>query len=85
MVDQLDILSKEEQIAGFISLALRTNAGLDKKSLLKKLDFDLEKERSEELKKLVEENLIEQDDYSIKLTKKGKDLLNHILLELRIF
>jgi oxygen-independent coproporphyrinogen-3 oxidase len=85
VVDQLATLSKEDQIAGYISLALRTNAGLDKKSLLKKLDFDLEKERAEELKKLVEENLIEQNNYSIKLTETGKDLLNHILLQLRIF
>lgn len=85
VVDQLTILNKEDQIAGFISLALRTNVGLDKESLLKKLDFDLEKERAEEIKKLIEENLIEQDKYSIRLTKKGKDLLNHVLLELRIF
>lgn len=85
VVDQLAILSKEEQIAGYISLALRTNAGLDKKDLLKKLDFDLEKERGQELEKLAAENLIEKDNCSIKLTKKGKDLLNYILLELIIF
>lgn len=85
VVDQLATLSKEDQIAGYISLALRTNAGLDQKDLLKKLNFDLEKERARELEKLVAENLIEQDNYSIKLTEKGKDLLNHILLQLRIF
>lgn len=85
VVDQLAILSIEEQIAGYISLALRTNAGLDSNDLLEKLGFDLEKERAIELEMLVKENLIEQNKCSIKLTKKGKDLLNHILLELRIF
>lgn len=85
ITDQLVTLTKEEQIAGYISLALRTNAGLNLNDLLEKLAFDLEKERRFELKKLVAENLIEQDNYSIKLSKKGKDLLNYILLELRVF
>ncbi len=85
IADQLETLSREEQIAGYISLALRTNAGLNLNDLLEKLAFDLEKERRAELKKLVTENLIEQDNYSIKLSKKGKDLLNYILLELKVF
>ncbi len=73
-IEKIETISKKDQLAGSISLALRTNEGIDKKFL------DERKVRN-----LSDSKLIKTNKEKICLTQKGKDLLNQVLMELNIF
>lgn len=70
-IEKTDVLSKEDELASFISLALRTNKGIDKKNL-----------KEERIKGLINNKLVKENDGFISLTDKGKDILNQITLDL---
>jgi oxygen-independent coproporphyrinogen-3 oxidase len=73
-IEKVETINKKDQLASSISLALRTNEGIDKKIL-----------KTKNLQNLIDIKLIKENKEKIHLTTKGKDLLNYILLELKIF
>lgn len=72
--EKIETISTKDKLANQISLALRTNKGIDQKFLDEK-----------KVQSLIESKLVKQKQNFVSLTPKGKDLLNQVLLELAIF
>lgn len=73
-IEKIEAINKKEKLANQISLALRTNKGIERKFLDEK-----------KVQKLIKNKLVKQKEDFVSLTPKGKDLLNQVLLELVIF
>lgn len=73
-IKKIESIDEKNKLINQISLALRTNRGVEKKLL-----------NEVKLQNLIENKLLKKEKNFIFLTTKGKDLLNQILLELELF
>jgi len=73
-IEKIEAINKKDKLVNQISLALRTNKGIEQKFLDEK-----------KVQNLIENKLVKQKEDFISLTSKGKDLLNQVLLELDLF
>ncbi|MCR4924496.1 MAG: radical SAM family heme chaperone HemW [Lachnospiraceae bacterium] len=72
------VLSKEEQMDEFMFLGLRMNRGVFKADFERQFNALLLKRYGEVIKKLLKEELIEEDKERIRLTYKGMDYGNYV-------
>ncbi|MGI6124481.1 MAG: radical SAM family heme chaperone HemW [Acetivibrionales bacterium] len=75
-------LSKEDELEESIFLGLRLTEGIDFSVLSKEYGIDLEKKNYKKLEKLISQKLVERDGTMLRLTKKGMDLANAVIVEL---
>lgn len=75
-------LSKTEQLEEYIMLGLRTKDGVQLDNLLERFGYDLQKEKSETIKQLMNLRLIEFKDNAIRLLDDGYYVMNSIIVEL---
>jgi len=75
-------LSREDQLEESIFLGLRLNEGIDISELSKEFGIDLESRINKKLEWLISQKLIERNGTVIRLTKKGMDLANAVMVEL---
>lgn len=74
-------LTKENQLEESIFLGLRLNEGIDFLKLSKELGIDLEK-KDKKLEQLISQKFVERDGTVVRLTKKGMDIANAVIVEL---
>lgn len=77
----IEMLTKNQKIEEYIMLALRMKRGL-LFSKLKQLGFDIEKEKANELKKLIERELVIKTKSRLFVSEKHFGTLNPIILKL---
>mgnify|MGYP001004450708 CR=1 FL=1 len=75
-------LSREDRLEESIFLGLRLNDGIDISELSREFGTDLESRISKKLQKFVSQNLIERSGTVIRLTEKGMDFANAVIVEL---
>ncbi|NLX65085.1 MAG: oxygen-independent coproporphyrinogen III oxidase [Clostridiaceae bacterium] len=75
-------LSREDRLEESIFLGLRLNEGIDISKLSREFGTDLESRINKKLQKLISQNLIERNGTVIRLTEKGMDFANAIIVEL---
>lgn len=75
-------LSRENELEESIFLGLRLNEGIDLNKLSKEFGIDLERKNKKKLEHLTLQGFVEQEGSIVKLTKKGMDLANAIIVEL---
>jgi len=75
-------LSREDRLEESIFLGLRLNEGIDISELSKEYGTDLESRINSKLHKFISQNLIERNGNVIRLTEKGMDFANAIIVEL---
>ena len=63
-------------------MGLRLNEGIDILKISKEFDIDLESGINKKLEQLISGKLLERDGTVIRLTRKGMDLANAIIVEL---
>ncbi len=71
VIDFEEKLTLSQRINEFILLGLRRIEGVDLKRLKEDLDFDLEKEKKEEIGYLIDKDFLEKEKGVLKLTRKG--------------
>ena len=76
-----EILDEKAHIEEFCFLSLRTSAGIDKEIFRQKFNLDVEILYKKQLAKLLNENLIENNNERIFLTKKGMKFGNMVFEE----
>ena len=75
-------LSTKDRLEESIFLGLRLNEGIDILKISKEFDIDLESGINKKLEQLISGKLLERDGTVIRLTRKGMDLANAIIVEL---
>ncbi len=76
-----DNLSREDGITESLILGLRLNEGVDLAKLSMEFGVDLENRYKEKINKLLSQNLVELQGTVLRLTSKGMDLANRVLIE----
>ena len=80
-VEIQEIQTKFNEIKEFVMLGFRKIDGINKKDFYKKFNLEINQVFEKEILKLKSENLIEEDELSIKLTVKGLDFANLVFEE----
>ncbi|WXR61133.1 radical SAM family heme chaperone HemW [Peptostreptococcaceae bacterium AGR-M142] len=80
-IEEIKILNLDEKIEEKIFMNLRMNEGLSLDEFYKLFNVKLEEIYSNEIKKLIKEELIVIHDRVMKLTKRGIDLSNKVFIE----
>lgn len=75
-------LSKENELEESIFLGLRLNEGIDLSKLSKDFKIDLVRKHGRKIEKFIAQKLVERQGPVIKLTKKGMDIADAIIVEL---
>ncbi len=75
-------LSRENELEESIFLGLRLNEGIDLNKLSNEFGIDLERKNNKKLEQLISKKLMERDGSVVKLTRKGMDLADAIIVEL---
>ncbi len=75
-------LTKKAELEESIFLGLRLNEGINFAKLSKEFGIDLEEKNKKKLEQLILQELVERDCSVVKLTKKGMDLADAIIVEL---
>ncbi|MDD3397016.1 MAG: radical SAM family heme chaperone HemW [Clostridia bacterium] len=78
---KIEALTKKQKIEEYIMLSLRTQEGL-KISKLKKLGFDIIKEKQSEIKILIEKNIITKTPSHLFVNERHFGVMNQIILKL---
>lgn len=71
IVDFKEALNPTQKIDEFILLSLRRAEGIDLKMLKKELNYDLERNKREEIKDLIERSFLKKEKDNLRLTLKG--------------
>ena len=74
-------INKQESMIEFIILGLRLIDGVDKNSFKQKFNNKIDEMYSAQISKLLELGLIENEKHRLKLTSKGLDLANQVMIE----
>ena len=80
--EDVEILSKNDQIEECIMLSLRTVYGINLSDFKARFGYDLLIEKQLQIQRLKDQNLIEIKDENLVCTNKGFHVLNQIILEL---
>lgn len=78
LAENVQFLTKEEQMEEFMFLGLRLMEGVKKSSFMEEFGLSVEEVYSEALDKLEKNHLIENDN-SIRLTPRGIDISNYVM------
>ena len=79
--DEYELLDVDEKISEYLMLGLRMNKGVTTSDFKKLFSKNLLDEYKEVINKHVSEGLLECDSERIKLTQKGRDLCNYVLVD----
>lgn len=82
VIDFEERLTLSQKINEFILLGLRRIEGIDLKKLKEYLNFDLEKEKKEVLRDLIDKNLLEKAKGVLRLTRKGIPVTDSVMEKL---
>lgn len=82
VLSENNYLTQEDAIEEFIFLGLRLNEGIDLSKLSKEFGTDIEKRYDSKVDKLIKQRLVERKSTMLRLTKRGMDLANAVILEL---
>lgn len=75
-------LSRGNELEESIFLGLRLNEGIDLSQLSKEFGIDLERKYDKKLEQFITQKLVERHGPVVKLTKKGMDIADAIIVEL---
>lgn len=75
-------LSRGNELEESIFLGLRLNEGIDLSQLSKEFGIDLERKYDKKLEQFITQKLVERHGSVVKLTKKGMDIADAIIIEL---
>jgi oxygen-independent coproporphyrinogen-3 oxidase len=75
-IEGIERIDKNMEVAEYCILGLRLNEGILKNEFFKRFDFDIENKYKDIIILHKKNNLLYEDEYSIKLTNKGLDLAN---------
>ena len=76
-----EVMDENELIFEYIMLRLRLTEGLKFADFGNKYSKDFKETYSEQIEKLLKSNLLQLDDYGIRLTKRGMDLSNYVFAQ----
>lgn len=79
--EEKEFIDKDMEIAEYIILGLRLIDGINKEYFSKRFGITIRDVLGKKLDKFIEEGLLEENDYNVKLTKKGLDLCNIVFME----
>jgi len=82
IIDFRERLTLSQKINEFILLGLRVTEGIDLKRLKVDLNFDLEKEKKEEISELIKEKFLKRGKNNLRLTRKGILVADSIIQKL---
>lgn len=80
-IEEVNTISKEEDIWETIFLSLRLNEGLNTKEFYEKYKIRFENKYSKVLQKLISNNLIEWNGENVRLSRRGMDISNQVFIE----
>jgi oxygen-independent coproporphyrinogen-3 oxidase len=84
ITDFQEKLSSTQKINEFILLGLRRTEGIDLKKLKEDLDFDLEKQKEEEIRDLIKNKFLKKVKNNLRLTLKGILVVDTIIQKLTL-
>ncbi|MCI1930701.1 MAG: radical SAM family heme chaperone HemW [Clostridia bacterium] len=79
--EDIEILSEKEKIEEFMFMGLRMNRGIEKEEFKNRFNFEIDDIYKNELCKLKEEKLINENNGRIFLTEYGMDVSNYVFEE----
>lgn len=82
LIDFRERLTESQKINEFILLGMRMTEGIDLKKLKEDLNFDLEKEKKEEISELIKGRFLKRGKNNLRLTKKGILVADSIIQKL---
>ena len=81
-VEEISNICEEENLFEEIMLGLRLSSGINYKEINKKYNIDFIKEHNQEIIELLEEEMIQMNNDSIWITKRGMSISNTIITKL---
>ncbi|MDM8534582.1 radical SAM family heme chaperone HemW [Clostridiaceae bacterium HSG29] len=81
-VEETSVISEEECLFEEVMLGLRLSKGINYKKLNEKYNIDFIKDHNQEVIELLEEKMIEMNNESIWITKKGMSVSNAIITKI---
>ena len=76
--EEVEIITEEDALAEFMFLGLRLTEGVSFERFRAKFGKEMKNIYGEQIEKLVQENLLEEDEKGIRLTRKGVDISNYV-------
>ena len=76
--EEVEIITEEDALAEFMFLGLRLTEGVSFDRFRERFGKEMKNIYGEQIEKLVQENLLEEDEIGIRLTRKGVDISNYV-------
>ena len=76
--EEVEVIGEEDALAEFMFLGLRLTEGVSFDRFRARFGREMKNIYGEQIEKLVQENLLEEDEKGIRLTRKGVDISNYV-------